>query len=404
MNQFRKKTMYFDPQDQGIKVSELIALVDNNPLAQEIFKLLNIDSIKNEYIHISGANRLVKMQKTINKRYHKEDLVSSLNDITLYTKNDFSINFNNLVDNQYLKDIGLSQISTTPIYSATSDFFSELYQMDKYANKLIRDGYKDIVEMNLEMLKKIQTLTKKFRLLHDHEENLFYLRAIVSLSNYYNYDNNFTIVITLLILHAETKNKKIEYRVKVCEYNESFIRIYLESSEATELKNIGCVRNLIEVSNDEIKREALKFTGVCYISFKDINEEENELFIVRPQEIKSRILSVKHNVLPKTAIEELTSISNAGKIHANLFEDISKITQIKSPEQIKFLLKRKVELAKNDSIKRYKKQMLDSLNQSVSNIIQLLSLFKKIELIANEDIDAIEYIRYIIYQALIDKK
>ena len=70
----------------------------------------------------------------------------------------------------------------------------------------------------------------------------------------------------------------------------------------------------------------------------------------------------------------------------------------------KFLLKRKVESAKGDSIKRYKKQILDTLNESTSNIIQLLTLFKKIELIANEDIDAIEYIRYIVYQALIDRK
>ena len=55
-------------------------------------------------------------------------------------------------------------------------------------------------------------------------------------------------------------------------------------------------------------------------------------------------------------------------------------------------------------MKRYKKQILDTLNESTSNIIQLLTLFKKIELIANEDIDAIEYIRYIVYQALIDRK
>ena len=91
-------------------------------------------------------------------------------------------------------------------------------------------------------------------------------------------------------------------------------------------------------------------------------------------------------------------------MQASLFEDIATITQIKSPEQIKFLLKRKVESAKGDSIKRYKKQILDTLNESTSNIIQLLTLFKKIEIIANEDIDAIEYIRYIVYQALIDRK
>ena len=311
---------------------------------------------------------------------------------------------NALEQNKYFVSLGTKQINTVPIYSATNDFFSELYQMEKYASKLIKDGYKDIVEANLRMLKGIQTLTKKFRILHDREEDNFYLRAIISLSSYFNYDNNIAIVISLLALHEEMKKYDIKYRLKVCEYNESFISMFFESSKAKELQNIGYVRNLIEVSNDEIKREALKFNGVCYISFKDSNNIDNELFIIRPQEIKSRILSIKHNVLPKTAIEELSHISDAGNIHTSLFEDIATITQIKSPEQIKFLLKRKVESAKGDSIKRYKKQILDTLNESTSNIIQLLTLFKKIELIANEDIDAIEYIRYIVYQALIDRK
>ncbi|MDC1881190.1 hypothetical protein [Bacteroides uniformis] len=404
MEQFRKKTVHFASSDEGVKVAELITLVDNNPLAKEILKLLDVKSILGEIIQIPGSRDLVKIQNAINQKYHKEDLESDLNSISLYSGEDFTINFNALEQNKYFVSLGTKQINTVPIYSATNDFFSELYQMEKYASKLIKDGYKDIVEANLRMLKGIQTLTKKFRILHDREEDNFYLRAIISLSSYFNYDNNIAIVISLLALHEEMKKYDIKYRLKVCEYNESFISMFFESSKAKELQNIGYVRNLIEVSNDEIKREALKFNGVCYISFKDSNNIDNELFIIRPQEIKSRILSIKHNVLPKTAIEELSHISDAGNIHTSLFEDIATITQIKSPEQIKFLLKRKVESAKGDSIKRYKKQILDTLNESTSNIIQLLTLFKKIEIIANEDIDAIEYIRYIVYQALIDRK
>lgn len=404
MEQFRKKIEYFLSSDEGIKVSELITLVEGNPLMSEIFNLIDIESIKDDYIQIAGAKKLVKRQELINQRYYKEDLKSDLNNITLYSENDFAINFNDISENEYFKDLGINQITTTPIYSATSDFFSELYQMDRYANKLIKDGYKNIVEENLNMLKQIHSFTKKFRILHDKTDDLFYLRAIISLNNYYNYDNNIAIVIALLSLHKEMKKSDVRYKLRICEYNESFIRMFFESSEATKLQNIGYVKNLIEVSNDEIKREALKFNGVCYISFKDSNNEDSELFIIRPQEIKSRIISIKHNVLPKTAIEELANIGNARNIHADLFEDISTITEIKSPEQIKFLLKRKVELAKGEHIKKYKNQILERLSQSVSNIIQLLTLFKKIELLANEDIDAIEYIRYIIYQSLIEKK
>lgn len=39
MEQFRKKTVHFASSDEGVKVAELITLVDNNPLAKEILKL-----------------------------------------------------------------------------------------------------------------------------------------------------------------------------------------------------------------------------------------------------------------------------------------------------------------------------------------------------------------------------
>lgn len=190
MEQFRKKTVHFASSDEGVKVAELITLVDNNPLAKEILKLLDVKSILGEIIQIPGSRDLVKIQNAINQKYHKEDLESDLNSISLYSGEDFTINFNALEQNKYFVSLGTKQINTVPIYSATNDFFSELYQMEKYASKLIKDGYKNIVEANLRMLKGIQTLTKKFRILHDREEDNFYLRAIISLSSYFNYDNN----------------------------------------------------------------------------------------------------------------------------------------------------------------------------------------------------------------------
>ncbi|PXY46760.1 hypothetical protein [Flavobacterium hydrophilum] len=297
----------------------------------------------------------------------------------------------------------LNEISTTPIYSAQRDFFSGLFQMDKYASKLISKGYKDIVTTNLNLLKSIHQTTKRYRILHDRTEDVFYLRAIISLSNYHNYDNNIAILVGLVTLHNEMKKGEVTYDLKLCEYNESFIRMFFESSEVTILKKVGSVKNIIEISNDEIKREALKFSGVCSIIFTYKNLEK-ELFI-KPHEIKSKILSIKHNQVPKTAIEELDNIKNSEKVHKELFDDISKISEIKNPEQIKFLIKRKVEKAKSEEIKRYKTEILRELtNNTVSNIIELLNVFKKIELLANEDIETTEYLRFIMYQALIEKR
>lgn len=406
MDKFKRKSItkqMIPVTDQGVTVAELLSITVDNDLSKLLLKLLNTDEIHNEFIAIKGAQTLVNIQKSINNRFKKEDLKSSISNVSLYNDDEFTINFNNAIDNIYFQNLNQRQLSTIPIYSATREFFSELYQMDRYATKLISEGHKEILEANLQMLKSVHDSSKRFRILHDKEENLFYLRGIISLYNYFNYDNNLAVVLALLSLHKEMKKTGIEYSLSLCEYNESFIRMFFGSSEFKELDSIGRVKNIIEVSNDEIRREALRFTGVCSIEFGNTDGQQSELFI-RPQEIKSRILSIGHNRVPKTAIEELANIENSTTVHSNLYDDILKIKNINNPEQIKHLVRSKVENAKTDDVKRFKVQILHELNGVAMNIIQLLTMFSKIELLAGEDIEAAEFIRFVIYQALIERK
>lgn len=407
MDKFKRRsiTKQMIPEtDQGVSVAELLSIVEDNDLSKLLLNLLKTDQIRNEFIAIKGAQTLVNIQKSINNRFKKEDLKSSISNISLYNDDDeFTINFNNARDNIYFKQLNKQQLTTIPVYSATREFFSELYQMDRYATKLISEGHKHILETNLQMLKSVHNSFKRFRILHDKEENIFYLRGIISLNNYFNYDDNLAVVLALLSLHAEMKKTGVQYDLRLCEYNESFIRVFFESSEFKELESIGRVKNIIEVSNDEIRREALRFTGVCSIEFGNVDGQQSELFI-RPQEIKSRILSIGHNRIPKTAIEELANIENATSVHSNLYDDILKIRNINNPEQIKHLVRSKVENAKTDDVKKFKAQILHELNGVAMNIIQLLTMFSKIELLAGEDIEAAEFIRFIIYQALIERK
>jgi hypothetical protein len=407
MNKFERKVLHkvsIPVSDNGIKVSELVSLIKENYLSRDIFKFLEIDEILNDFININGAKTLYNTQVILNERFYKEDLQSSIDNITFYNKDKFSINFSDTSNSKYFKDIKVSSVCTYPIYSATRDFFSSLYNMDKYASRLIETGNKHIVEANLELLKDVvEKNDKRYRILHDKVENEFYLRAIISLTNYNNYDNNVAIVIGLLTLHNEMKKSNLTYSLKRCEYNESFIRMFFESSEIKKLESIGTVKNIVEVSNDEIKREALRFTGVCLIEFGNKNKKTDEIFI-RPQETKSRILSVKHNQSTVNAIRELGNIENTKKIHEELYDDILTITTITKPEQIKYLVQKKIENAKSDEVRRIKIPLLKELSNKVDNIIQLLTVFRKIELLANEDIEAVEYIRFIIYQALIERK
>ncbi len=408
MNNFSKKSIWFprneDAQDPKVKVADLIKLIDSNNIGIDLLRLMKVNTFEDEYINIPNAGSLVAIQKAINKKYHKEDLTSSSNDISLFTPDGkFTINFNNLNENEYFQSLGLTSISTIPIHSAQANFFSELYQMDRYAAKLLNNGHQSIVEINWELLQQVTSFTKNFRILHDLQDNKFYVRAITSTSRYYNYDNNIAIVIALLILHNEMKAGQVKFRLASCEYNESYIRMSFESSEKTPLEGVGYVKNYIEVSNDEIRREAVRFSGACSIAFSDGQNAEEELFI-DSKEVKSKILSIRHNVRPNTATKELASIANSKDIHAELFKDITTIKNIKKPEQIKLLLLQKIEKAKREDVGNLKGEIQKILQQSTSNILQLLSIFSKIEVFAREDVAVAEYLRIAIYEVLIKRK
>ena len=182
----------------------------------------------------------------------------------------------------------------------------------------------------------------------------------------------------------------------------------LEKGEK-KLEELGFVKNLIEISNDEVKREALKFEAVSIIEFIDSENNLQELIIQpssspRPK-IKTKILAVAHSMSPKTFVEKLVEIDNSVKIHNELFELISAISKIQNPRQIMFLVKDIVKNARSESFKKHRdviQKIIDT--HVVDNMIQLLTLFKKLELVTENDIEASEYVRYIIYQSLIERK
>lgn len=387
--------------DKGIKVSELVTLLNSShEITNDLLTELKIEEIKDEFIPIKGAKALYDSQVEMTKLYNKVDLLSKLRDITFYEGENFSFNFNNINDSKNFPEI--KTISALPIYSAQRDFFGNLFNMDKYAKSLIEHKQKDIVNKNLELLKIVKKFEKRYRLLFSKADKKYYLRAIVSKDNYFDYNNSVAVVIGLLTLFQEIKKSGIEYTLKLCEYNDSNIRMIFNTSETKELEGVGFVRNIIEISNDEIKREALKFYGICTINYTD-NKSEGEIFI-KPTDIKSKIFSIKHNQKPETAVKTLADIENSEKIHTELYNDIRSIKTIKNPEQIKFFVRRKIENVKNEDLKKFQSKILREINNSViKNILDLLKLFDKIQMISNEDIEASEYLRFIFYEALIRK-
>lgn len=399
--------------DEGVSVKEVLELLDmEDELNISILDALSIDSLKDDFIRISGARKLVTIQKEINNRFYKEDFISNLNDIAVYFEEDeLNLCFTNLIRSEYFSKKGFTSINSIPIYSSKKDFFSWLYGMDKYANELVKNGLDEILSSNLDLLRQreIGDKDRKYRILYDSTNSQFYLRAIISLDRYNNYDNNITVVIALLSLHKKMKELNKTYALNRIEYNESYLKIFFEEDSKKELVGLGFVKNIIEVSNDEVKREALKFDAIGIIEFTDTESNIQEIIIqpsfsIRPK-VKTNILAIAHSLSPTKFIQKLEDIDNSVEIHNELFELINGISKITNPLQIMFLVKNMVKNARNENFKKHKVKIENIIDTNVvNNMVQLLTLFKKMELITENDIEASEYLRYIIYESLVERR
>ncbi|WP_417558647.1 hypothetical protein [Mesoflavibacter zeaxanthinifaciens] len=406
MNRFKKSELseknFFD-DDNGIQINSLLKLIESSEFYENIIDYFELDVNDETLIEIPGARTMFTVLKKISKEFVKVDLSSNLKDIYFNYEDGFKIEFVNTMTNPYFYDIEMNELAAVPIHSGERDFFANLYDMDKYARQLISKGHRDILNQNLELLKTKEDYIKRYRLLHSIDDNTFYLRAIISEDRYYNYDNNLTFVIALLKLHYEMKASDVRYQLSFSEYSESFLRLYFRTSEMKELKGIGHLQSTLVVSNDEIKREALRFSTICSINFKTSNDTIERLYI-KPKDIKTKVLSITHGMGPERAFENLEGFVKSKDIFENLCDEIKSVANIKEPKQIIHLVQSKIENSTTESIKKSKEDLKKVLLKDIKNTTQLLETFNKLMLLDGLDIDAKEYLRYIIYEALIDRK
>lgn len=406
MENFKKRTLNSDDfikGDNGIEVDKLLTLIEESKYLEEIKSYFEVSKLKDQFISIKGASTLFTILKSMDLRYKKIDLRSNLRDIQFDYEKEFGLVFNNLRESEYFSETKREIIKAIPIHSGERDFFQNLYSIDKYAASLLKNGYRDILDQNLESLKSKEEHIRRYRLIHDTKEDEFYLRAIISEDRYFNYNNNIAFVIALLKLHYESLNSDTKYEIAFSEFNESAIRVYFNTTELKSIEGVGYLQNTIQVSNDEIKKEALKFSTVASILFKDKNEEEENLYI-KPKDVKSKVLSITHGTGPKKAFDNLNDFTRSSEIFENLYQDVKKVSKIKDHGQILHLVRIKIENSNTEEIKKRKDDMKKFLLVEIKTTTQLLEVFNKLIMLEGLEIDGKEYLRYLIYEALIDRK
>ena len=198
------------------------------------------------------------------------------------------------------------------------------------------------------------------------------------------------------------KNNDESFYVSKFSLTESEIKVNFENIYDYEFVDKSRLSFSLVLSNDEIKREAVKLKGLFAIKFNT-----DEVFL-NQDEGKSDILSFRHGIKVENVKKELSqlnsSINSFVKDTITDFEFVKKLEKSSKIDTIREYLVWKVERSRNEDFRPYKNEILGLLSNKVSNLFQLLKTLGKIEnLFVDEHIQAQDFWRYKIYQALIEE-
>lgn len=391
--------------DKGISVREALKLVENSDYFDDIISGFNIDEIRNEFIEIAGAKTLVKSISQMEKKLIKKDINTPLNKVHCkgFTEEGQAIlEISEVVDEQLIKIDNTDLVCVETVYSVRSDYFNNLYELDKYLQFLLKKEYNDIIGSNIKMLEeknKENTSEKKFRLVID-EKGKVYVRAMTSVERYKDYNIAFSVFVTLIKLHELYKYNEESFEISTFNFTESDVRIIFKNKKAYKFIDESKLSFSLVLTNDEIKREAVRLNGVFSIELS----EDKDVYI-NPEEGISEIISFTHSQKFSNVKIKLTQLNTSIKdFILETIDDFEFIKEIKKPDDIREYLAYKTKFAKDKEFKLYKNRISNILTNRVNSIFQLLEMASQIDnLFKDEHIQAKDFWRYKLYQALIEE-
>ncbi len=404
-----RKKMNFNQapmDDNGVSVKKAMELIKDSPYYDKIYHSLKLDEIQNEFIPISGAKSLVDSVIQMDNKFKKFDVKSELKNVkcdSLLDKKSAIIEIANIEDENILKITKSDLIKGITTYSVKSDYL-DMFDADKFLNYCLTKEYQDIIDENLELLD-IKNSTnenwKQFRFLIDDNED-YYIRAITSVNRYKDYNLKFSVFVALIALYRVMKAKKEEFIVSYFTCSESDVKVVFRRTNYKNIMKGLDVGFELELVNDEIKRESVKFNGLFSINY---NGEEN--VSIKPN-INGRILSFSHMVSVEKVSRLLQGLNEAiDEFVETIYKDAEYIKKAKSPKELKSYLYQKVKNSKHKEFRdKYKKEVQKVIEkENVNTLYQLLDLMGKVDLMIDDsDIKAKDFWKFKLYEVLVGGK
>ena len=386
-----------------IKVEKLCELISDHPYRSELYKVFDIENIKNEIISIDNIDTLFDRVEYFNKNYKRHNILAQSKDVDVYQsekvidgKNEKLINFH--FDEYVVIDELKKDLTTIAIYDSKNTFLDE-FVMTKYANNLFKIGLADLAKQNVEYFKKLANSSdnynkhKSYRLVEN--EGIKYLRGITSINKYFEYGVDFTFVVSMLIFHDNMKkNKGTEYKIKSASLHESKLEIIVAEKFLKNAGSFGKVSIAAKVTTNDLGQGSLNFVNII-----NVGQVDSQGFYLFPKSSKfeNPKIIISHTTKPENVFTNLLGVNNILNTSDNFIKELHEVKAIKTPDELRMKIQAKIDHPRSafKEIKKLSDIFKTKIDNDISHFSQLLEMCNKAEEL-DIDYDLKDKLRYLI--------
>lgn len=404
-DKFVQKALVLDAENSTgkMKVEKLCELISDHPYKSELYKVFDIENIKNEIISIDNIDTLFSRVDYFNKNYKRHNILAQSKDVNVFQsekvidgKNEKLINFH--FDEYVVIDELKKDLTTIAIYDSKNTFLDE-FVMTKYANNLFKIGLADLARQNVEYFKELANSSdnynkhKSYRLVEN--EGINYLRGITSISKYFEYGVDFTFVVSMLIFHDNMKkNKGTEYKIKSASLNESKLEIIVAEKFLKDAGLFGKVSIAAKVTTNDLGQGSLNFVNII-----NVGQVDSHGFYLFPKSSKfeNPKLIISHTTKPENVFTNLLGVSNILNTSDNFIKELHEVKAIKAPDELRMKIQAKIDHPRSafKEIKKLSDIFKTKIDNDISHFSQLLEMCNKAEEL-DIDYDLKDKLRYLI--------
>ncbi|MFL1895280.1 hypothetical protein ACJRPK_06230 [Aquimarina sp. 2-A2] len=384
---FKQKQVQLDAENSSgkIKIEKLCSLIENHPYKDEIYKIFDIDRIKDEYISIDFIDLIYKKINHFITKFHRYKILAETKDINVFEEAISGSNDTNIIFNfeEYIEIDEVKQnLKAIALYDSKNTFLDE-YAMTKYANNLFKIGEASLANYNVQYFKEMAKNSdgynkeKSYRLV-DHD-SITYLRGITS-PRYYEYGIDFTFVVAMLSLHNNMKaNPGIEYKITSSAISESKLEIIVSERHTKDAGKFGHVATAVKITTNDLGTGSLNFVNVINVMQKD----STGFFLIPKKDsmIENSSLVINHNTKPKNVFESLKNLGNILNTTDGFIQELNGLKTIKTPDELRVKILAKIQSPRSNFslIKKLSDIFSRKIDNEVSNFTKLLEMCNKAE-------------------------